>query len=78
MRRRFGKQGIVLVTYTTDAGSASDISGRQDFLSSAGVLRFEDSTTEQQIFVQIVDDTIPEGPEHLFVNITAIELLSPV
>ncbi|MBI3967569.1 MAG: hypothetical protein HY329_18180, partial [Chloroflexi bacterium] len=67
----------VTVDYTTAAGTAdqgnSSCSGNKDYIKSQGTLTFPQSTTTltQTITVQICGDTIGEGDETFFVDLSS-------
>ncbi len=71
--RSLGSLGSVWVTYETSGSTA--ISG-MDFTPASGRLLFTPGQTSQQVTLQIQDDSLPEGPEMFFLNITEVELVS--
>ncbi|XP_061584932.1 adhesion G-protein coupled receptor V1 [Cololabis saira] len=73
VNRSFGSLGSVWVTYET-AGSTA-VSGL-DFVPASGRLLFTPGQTSQQLTLHIQDDSLPEGPEMFFVNITDVELVN--
>lgn len=58
---------VVSVTATTQAGTASD---NVDFGAGSLVLMFQPGQTTQTLDVFINGDTVPEGTEEFFVNLT--------
>ena len=57
----------VSLRLTTDPGSAqADI----DYYSVDKTLVFEDGITTKRVAIEIINDSVPEGPEEFFVNIT--------
>jgi uncharacterized delta-60 repeat protein len=60
LRRTGGSQGDVAVNFHTENGEAI---GGSDFQSQSGVVVFHDGETEQQIFIEINDDTEIEDLE---------------
>ncbi|KAF7200055.1 adhesion G-protein coupled receptor V1 isoform X2 [Nothobranchius furzeri] len=73
VNRSFGSLGRVWVTYETSGDTA--ISGT-DFVQASGRLLFTPGQTSQQITLSIQDDSLPEGPEMFFINITKAELVN--
>uniref|UniRef100_A0A3Q2DXJ8 Adhesion G-protein coupled receptor V1 n=1 Tax=Cyprinodon variegatus TaxID=28743 RepID=A0A3Q2DXJ8_CYPVA len=71
--RSFGSLGSVLVNYETSGYTA--VSGT-DFSSASGQLLFTAGQTSQEITLHIRDDSLPEGPEIFFINITNVDLLN--
>lgn len=71
--RSFGSLGSVLVNYETSGYTA--VSGT-DFSSASGQLLFTAGQTSQEMTLHIRDDSLPEGPEIFFVNITNVDLLN--
>ncbi|XP_032873159.1 adhesion G-protein coupled receptor V1 [Amblyraja radiata] len=71
--RSHGSLGHVHLWYQMYNGTAL---GDVDFASSSGQLLFEPGEQIQQISVDILDDSIPEGPEDFFVKILKVELQS--
>jgi hypothetical protein len=69
-----GLVGQVQVSYTTTPGTAT---AGQDFYPAAGVLVFENGVDAKIVKVSVIPDTLPEGSESFFVNITSVLLLSP-
>uniref|UniRef100_UPI0037E7935A adhesion G-protein coupled receptor V1 n=1 Tax=Semicossyphus pulcher TaxID=241346 RepID=UPI0037E7935A len=69
--RSLGSLGSVWVTYETSGNTA--VSG-VDFVPASGRLLFTPGQTSQQVMLQIQDDSLPEGPEVFFINITEVEL----
>ncbi|WP_230742219.1 Calx-beta domain-containing protein [Methanooceanicella nereidis] len=55
------------VDYSTNDGTAEAVS---DYLAASGTLTFLPSETEKTVYINIVDDGIPEIPELFFVNLT--------
>lgn len=58
----------------TSAGTAQ---ANQDFVPSSGTLTFEDGERTKSVRVDVVQDSVPEGPEDFYLNITGVQLLSP-
>ncbi|XP_065821533.1 adhesion G-protein coupled receptor V1 [Labrus bergylta] len=73
VNRSLGILGRVWVTYQTSGNTA--ISG-EDFVSASGRLLFTTGQTSQQVTLQILDDSLSEGPELFFLNITEVELVN--
>ncbi|KAM9743556.1 adhesion G-protein coupled receptor V1 isoform 2-T3 [Menidia menidia] len=73
VNRSFGSFGSVLVTYETSENTA--VSGL-DFVPASGRLLFSPGQSSQQVTLHIQDDSLPEGPEMFFLNITDVELLN--
>ena len=73
VNRSFGTSGAVWVTYETTGSTA--VSGL-DFVPTSGRLLFRPGQTLQQLTLHIQDDSLPEGPEMFFVNITSVELVN--
>lgn len=71
--RSHGSLGHVHLWYQMYNGTAL---GDVDFASNSGQLLFEPGEQIQQISVDILDDSIPEGPEDFFVKILKVELQS--
>ncbi|XP_051876623.1 adhesion G-protein coupled receptor V1 [Pristis pectinata] len=71
--RSHGSSGHIHLWYQTYNGTAL---GDIDFASSFGQLLFEPGERARQIPVDILDDSIPEGPEDFFVKILKVELQS--
>lgn len=71
--RFLGSLGSVLVTYSTFGSTAVS---ELDFRSSSGQLLFNPGQTSRQVTVFIQDDSLPEGPEVFFINITNVELVN--
>uniref|UniRef100_A0A3B4G959 Adhesion G-protein coupled receptor V1 n=1 Tax=Pundamilia nyererei TaxID=303518 RepID=A0A3B4G959_9CICH len=69
--RSFGNEGSVLVTY--ESSSSTALSGL-DFAPASGQLLLTPGQKLQQVALHILDDSLPEGPEVFFVNITAVAL----
>lgn len=70
--RSFGSLRSVWVTYQTLGNTAA--SG-VDFSPASGRLRFTEGQTSAQVTLHIRDDSLPEGPEVFFFNITEVELV---
>ncbi|KAM6930325.1 adhesion G-protein coupled receptor V1 [Xenentodon cancila] len=73
VNRSLGSLGSVWVTYETTGSTA--VSGL-DFILASGRLLFTPGQTSQQLTLHIQDDSLPEGPEMFFVNITYVELVN--
>ncbi|KAM3610925.1 uncharacterized protein V6R79_010649 [Siganus canaliculatus] len=71
--RSRGSLGSVWVTYQTAGDTAID---GVDFVPASGRLLFTPGQTSQQITLHIQDDSLPEGPEMFFLNITHVELIN--
>ncbi|XP_041643632.1 adhesion G-protein coupled receptor V1 [Cheilinus undulatus] len=71
--RSFGSLGSVWVTYETSGNTA--VSG-VDFNTASGRILFTPGQTSQQVALQIHDDSLPEGPEMFFLNITEVEVVN--
>ncbi|MEQ2283323.1 hypothetical protein AMECASPLE_010101, partial [Ameca splendens] len=71
--RSYGSLGSVLVTYETSGYTA--VSG-MDFVPASGRLLFTPGQTSQEVTLHILDDSLPEGPELFFVNITNVDLVN--
>lgn len=67
-----GALGGVWMTYQSSGNTA--LSG-VDFAESSGRLLFAPGQTSQQITLHILDDSLAEGPEMFFLNITEVELV---
>lgn len=73
INRSLGSLGSVWVTYQTSGNTAvSEV----DFSPASGQLLFAQGQTSQQVTLHIQDDSVPEGPEMFFLNVTEVELLS--
>lgn len=73
INRSLGTLGSVWVSYQTSGNTAT--SG-EDFAPASGRVLFTPGETSQQITLHIQDDSLPEGPETFFLNITDVELLN--
>ncbi|XP_075895105.1 adhesion G-protein coupled receptor V1 isoform X2 [Nelusetta ayraudi] len=73
VHRSLGSLGAVWLTYQTSGGSAD--SG-DDFAAASGRLLFSPGQTSQPLTLLILDDSLPEGPETFFLNITKVELVN--
>uniref|UniRef100_UPI003AAD5B8E adhesion G-protein coupled receptor V1 n=1 Tax=Centroberyx gerrardi TaxID=166262 RepID=UPI003AAD5B8E len=71
--RSLGSLGSVWVTYQTSGSTA--VSG-MDFPPASGRLLFTPGQTSGQVTLRIHDDSLPEGPEVFFLNITEVELFN--
>lgn len=71
--RAFGSLASVWVTYQTSGNTA--VSG-VDFIPASGQLLFTEGQTSDQVTLHIQDDSLPEGPEVFFLNITEVQLLN--
>uniref|UniRef100_A0A3Q2PRU9 Adhesion G-protein coupled receptor V1 n=1 Tax=Fundulus heteroclitus TaxID=8078 RepID=A0A3Q2PRU9_FUNHE len=71
--RSYGSFGRVVVTYETSGYTA--VSG-MDFAPASGRLLFTPGQTSQEVTLHVRDDSLPEGPELFFVNITSVALLN--
>lgn len=71
INRSSGSLGAVWVTYQTSGNTA--VSG-VDFVPASGRLFFAKGQTSAQVTLHIQDDSLPEGPEVFFLNITNVEL----
>lgn len=71
--RFLGSLGSVWVTYQTSGSTA--VSG-VDFTPASGRLLFTPGQTSQQVTLHIQDDSLPEGLEMFFLNITEVELVN--
>ena len=74
IRRDAGVSGRVRVLYTTVSGTAT---AGDDFTPIAGALTFNNGDQQKMIVIDLLQDTIPEGPEHFHVNITTVTLEEP-
>ncbi|XP_054629148.1 adhesion G-protein coupled receptor V1 isoform X2 [Dunckerocampus dactyliophorus] len=73
INRSLGTLGSIWVTYQTTGSTA--VSG-EDFASASGRLLFIPGQTSQQVSVRIHDDSLPEGPEIFFFNITEVDVVN--
>ncbi|XP_044053980.1 adhesion G-protein coupled receptor V1 isoform X2 [Siniperca chuatsi] len=73
VNRSLGSLGSVWVTYQTSGNTA--LSG-VDFTPASGRLLFTPGQTSKQVTLHIQDDSLPEGPEMFFLNITEVELIN--
>ncbi|XP_031160888.2 adhesion G-protein coupled receptor V1 isoform X2 [Sander lucioperca] len=73
VNRSLGSLGSVWVTYQTSGNTA--VSG-VDFTPASGRLLFTPGQTSQKVTLHIQDDSLPEGPEMFFLNITTVELVN--
>ncbi|XP_070689817.1 adhesion G-protein coupled receptor V1 [Pempheris klunzingeri] len=73
VNRSAGSLGSVWVTYQTSDHTA--VSG-VDFVPASGRLFFTPGQTSQQVTLHIQDDSLPEGLEIFFLNITEVELVN--
>nr|XP_046243039.1 adhesion G-protein coupled receptor V1 [Scatophagus argus] len=71
--RTLGSLGSVWVTYQTSGNTA--VSG-VDFAPASGRLLFAPGQTSQEVTLHIQDDSLPEGPEMFFLDITEVELFN--
>ncbi|XP_061673206.1 adhesion G-protein coupled receptor V1 isoform X2 [Syngnathoides biaculeatus] len=71
--RTWGNLGSVWVTYQTSSNTA--VSG-EDFVPASGRLLFTPGLTSQHVSVHIHDDSLPEGPEIFYFNITNVDLVN--
>lgn len=71
--RSLGSLGSVWVTYRTSGDTA--VSG-VDFTPASGQLLFTAGQTSQQLTLHVLDDSLPEGPEMFFLNITEVSLVN--
>ncbi|KAM9822621.1 adhesion G-protein coupled receptor V1 isoform 2-T2 [Syngnathus typhle] len=71
--RTLGSLRSVWVTYQTSGSTA--VSG-EDFASASGRLLFTPGLTARHVSVRILDDSLPEGPETFYVNITDVDLVN--
>jgi len=58
--------GACSVVYETSGGTA--VAG-EDYVKANGALRFEDGEASKQIFIEIIDDDVPEPDEYFNVNL---------
>ncbi|XP_057687080.1 adhesion G-protein coupled receptor V1 isoform X4 [Corythoichthys intestinalis] len=73
INRTMGSLKNVWVTYQTSNHTA--VSG-EDFASVSGRLFFTPGLTSQRVSVHIHDDSLPEGPEMFYFNITDVDLVN--
>ncbi|XP_026177361.1 adhesion G-protein coupled receptor V1 isoform X2 [Mastacembelus armatus] len=73
VNRFLGSLGSVWVTYQTSGGTA--VSG-EDFAPASGRLLFIPGQRLQHVTLYIQDDSLPEGPEMFFLNITEVALVN--
>lgn len=73
MNRSTGSLGSVWLTYQTSGNTA--VSG-VDFSPASGQLLFTPGQTSEQVTLHIQDDSLPEGPEMFFLNITEVLLVN--
>ncbi|XP_077417871.1 adhesion G-protein coupled receptor V1 isoform X3 [Vanacampus margaritifer] len=73
IKRTLGSLESVWVTYQTSGNTA--VSG-EDFSSASGRLLFTAGLTSQHVAVRILDDSLPEGPEMFYFNITDVDLVN--
>lgn len=71
--RSLGSLRSVWVTYQTSGNTA--LSG-VDFAPASGRLLFTPGQTSQQVTLHVQDDSLPEGSEMFFLNITEVELVN--
>lgn len=71
VNRSLGSLSSVWVNYQTSGDTA--VSG-VDFPPASGRLLFTPGQASAQITLHIQDDSLPEGPEMFFLNITEVEL----
>ena len=72
--RNGGIFGTVQVSYTSIQYTAQE---GVDYVTSAGDLTFAEGVDSVDVTIAILQDTIPEGPEEFWLNITSVQLLSP-
>ncbi|KAK3601208.1 hypothetical protein CHS0354_004408 [Potamilus streckersoni] len=72
--RNSGLNGQVLLSYKTYPGKATPY---QDYYPVESTLTFQHGENRQIVSVQIIQDTIPEGPEEFYINLTSCRLLFP-
>ncbi|XP_004678196.1 PREDICTED: G-protein coupled receptor 98 [Condylura cristata] len=70
--RSGGSWGSVRLYYETVSGTAE---AGLDFSPASGKLLFEARQTMKSLYVEILDDDLPEGPEEFSLMITKVELL---
>ncbi|XP_061116243.1 adhesion G-protein coupled receptor V1 [Conger conger] len=73
VQRSMGLLGSVWLFYETVSGVAV---GGSDFTHTAGRLLFGPGVAARSVSVEILDDSLPEGPEEFYLNITHVELLN--
>ncbi|XP_035235780.1 adhesion G-protein coupled receptor V1 isoform X2 [Anguilla anguilla] len=73
VQRSSGTFGRVWLYYRTVGSLAVADS---DFAPTVGRLLFEPSVAARGVSVEILDDSVPEGPEEFYLNITQVELLN--
>lgn len=73
VNRSLGSLGSVWVTYQTSDNTA--VSGL-DFVPASGRLLFTPGQTSRQVTLYIQDDSLPEGLEMFYLNITEVELIN--
>uniref|UniRef100_A0A3P8WCF8 Adhesion G-protein coupled receptor V1 n=1 Tax=Cynoglossus semilaevis TaxID=244447 RepID=A0A3P8WCF8_CYNSE len=71
--RSLGSLGSVRLTYATSGDTA--VSG-MDFIPASKQIIFSPYQTSQQVTLYIEDDSLPEGPERFFFNITGVEIVN--
>ncbi|XP_029019275.1 adhesion G-protein coupled receptor V1 isoform X2 [Betta splendens] len=71
--RSLGSLGRVWVAYQTSGDTA--VSGA-DFKPASGQLLFNAGQTSQQLALNVTDDSLPEGPEMFFLNLTDVSLVN--
>lgn len=73
VHRSLGTLGTVWLTFQTSGGTA--VSG-EDFAAASGRLLFSPGQTSQLVTLHLHDDSLPEGPEMFFLNITKVDLVN--
>ncbi|KAM9393782.1 adhesion G-protein coupled receptor V1 [Pholidichthys leucotaenia] len=73
VNRAFGSMDSVWVVFETSSNTANSPA---DFASASGRLLFTPGQTSQHITLLIQDDSLPEGPEIFFLNITEVMLVN--
>ena len=72
--RQYGKNNIVMVSYTTTPGTAEAYT---DFFPKADTLDFQHGQNQKNIEITLEQDDIPEGPEMFYINITSVRRIIP-
>ena len=78
IERHYGNSGEVQVYYQTSPGTALPLtSSHPDYHSASGWVLFQKEEIQKSVTITLLDDDIAEGPEHFYVNLTQIQLVSP-
>uniref|UniRef100_A0A1I8J347 Cadherin domain-containing protein n=1 Tax=Macrostomum lignano TaxID=282301 RepID=A0A1I8J347_9PLAT len=74
VQRLGGTFGTVFVNFATRNGSAT---AGSDYAPVLGYLTFGPGVSRATVSVQLLDDTVPEGPEDFYLVLTSVSLINP-